>query len=93
MTTVRLPLDYEQKLDTLSILKKKSKSELIKEALDIFFHQEESEFDSYELGKKYFGQYGSGDGSLSVTYKNKIKGKINAKFNTHWFRTFNCVIW
>ena len=77
MTTVRLPFDYEQKLNTLSILTKKSKSELIKEALDGFFHQEESEMDSYKLGEKYFGLYGSGDGSLSVKYKNKIKGKIN----------------
>jgi len=29
MTTVRLPIEYEQKLDMLSVLKQKNKSELI----------------------------------------------------------------
>jgi len=29
MTTVRLPIEYEQKLNMLSVLKQKSKSELI----------------------------------------------------------------
>jgi hypothetical protein len=47
------------------------------------FHKEESEKDSYELGEEYFGRYGSGDGSLSVSYKDKIKGKINDKLHSH----------
>jgi hypothetical protein len=83
MTTVRLPIDYEQKLDFLANLKKKSKSEIIKEALDIFFTREETEIDSFKLGESFFGLYGSGDGTLSTSYKNKIKDKINAKRNTH----------
>ena len=29
MTTVRLPIEYEQKLDMLSVLKQKNKSKLI----------------------------------------------------------------
>ncbi|HBD95969.1 MAG: CopG family transcriptional regulator [Spirochaetes bacterium GWF1_31_7] len=83
MTTVRLPIDYEQKLDFLANLKKKTKSEIIKEALDVFFTQEESELDSYKLGESFFGLYGSGDGSLSTTYKKKLKEKINAKRNSY----------
>lgn len=83
MTTVRLPVEYEQKLDSYAKLKDKSKSDIIKDALDIFFYQEESEKDSYELGEPYFGQYGSGDGSLSVTYKTKIKEKINDSAHSH----------
>ena len=83
MTTVRLPDDIEKKLAILSHTKKKSKSELIKEALEQFFHQQGNEKDSYELGKEYFGQYGSGKGNLSVEYKKLIKEKINAKRNTH----------
>ena len=83
MTTVRLPVEMEQKLDSLSRLKHKSKTELIKEALKVFFYQEESEKDSYELGEEYFGRYGSGDGSLSINYKRMLKGKINAKYNPH----------
>ncbi len=83
MTTVRLPLEIEQRLEILAREKHKSKTELIKEALEKYFYQEESEKDSYELGEEYFGRYGSGDGSLSVSYKEKIKDKINAKRNSH----------
>ena len=83
MTTVRLPLKIEQRLEILAREKHKSKTELIKEALEKYFYQEESEKDSYELGEEYFGRYGSGDGSLSVSYKEKIKDKINAKRNSH----------
>ena len=83
MTTVRLPVEIEQKLNTLSKLENKSKSEIIKEALESFFYQQNTEKDSYELGLDYFGKYGSGDGSLSTSYKKKIKDKIRAKHNTH----------
>ena len=83
MTTVRLPLEIEQRLEILSRQKHKSKTEIIKEALERLFYQEESEKDSYELGKELFGRYGSGDGSLSVTYKERIKGKLNAKLNSN----------
>jgi predicted DNA-binding protein len=83
MTTVRLPLDIEQKLEILSRTKHKSKTELIKEALEKLFYQAESEKDSYEIGEDYFGKYGSGNGSLSVNYKQILKGKINAKYNSH----------
>jgi predicted DNA-binding protein len=83
MTTVRLPDDLEKKLTTLSRTKKKSKSELIKEALEQFFHQEGNEKDSYELGRDFFGQYGSGEGNLSVEYKRLLKEKVNAKRNPH----------
>ena len=83
MTTVRLPSEIEQRLESLSRKKHKSKTELIKEALETMFHKEESEKDSYELGEEYFGRYGSGDVSLSVSYKDKIKGKINDKLHSH----------
>jgi len=83
MTTVRLPSEIEQRLESLSRKKHKSKTELIKEALETMFHKEESEKDSYELGEEYFGRYGSSDGSLSVSYKDKIKGKINDKLHSH----------
>ena len=83
MTTVRLPVEYEQRLNFLSTVKKKNKSDLIKEALDMLFRNEEMEIDSYELGKEYFGKYGSGNSNLSVSYKQKIKEKINAKYRPH----------
>ncbi|SLM11645.1 CopG-like domain-containing protein DNA-binding [uncultured spirochete] len=83
MTTVRLPIEIEQRLEILAQKKHKSKTDLIREALEKLFIQEESEKDSYELGEEYFGKYGSGDGSLSITYKDKLKDKINAKLNSH----------
>ena len=83
MTTVRLPMEMEQKLEILARRKHKSKTDLIREALEKFLFQEESEKDSYELGEEYFGKYGSGKGTLSTTYKAGIKEKINAKYNTH----------
>ena len=83
MTTVRLPMEIEQKLTTFSELQKKSKTEIIKDALETFFYQQNIEKDSYELGLDYFAKFGSGDGNLSQNYKIKLKDKIRAKHNTH----------
>jgi predicted DNA-binding protein len=82
MTTVRLPADLEKKLDTSSKAEKRSKSELIKEALERYFDRDEPEKGSYELGKEYFGAYGSGEGTLSASYKARIKEKLDAKRRT-----------
>lgn len=82
MTTVRLPADLEKKLDSASKAGKRSKSELIKEALERYFDRDEPEKNSYELGKEYFGQYGSGEGALSTSYKARIKEKLDAKRST-----------
>jgi Arc/MetJ-type ribon-helix-helix transcriptional regulator len=83
MTTVRLPIEIEQKLEILSRTRHKSKTEVIKEALENLYFQAESEKGSYELGEDFFGIYGSGNGSLSVDYKKLLKGKLNAKNNPH----------
>jgi len=63
--------------------KRTSKTNVIREALENLFTQEETEKDSYELGEEYFGKYGSGDGSLSTTYKNKLKEKLHGKYHSH----------
>ena len=83
MTTVRLPPDIEQKLQSMSITQHKSKSELIKEALERFFSIEDSRKDSYEIGKDIFGKFGSGQSNLSHDYKQILKEKIRAKHNPH----------
>jgi len=82
MTTVRLPVEYEQKLEALAELKNITKSDLIKEALDLLFSREEAQKDSWSLGEGCFGRYGSGDGTLSVTYKQRLREKIGAKRNS-----------
>ena len=79
MTTVRLPEDVEQKLEYLSQERNTTKTELIKEALEGYFYKQEEEKDSWEIGEPSFGKYGSGDGSLSTTYKKRIKEKLNVR--------------
>jgi predicted DNA-binding protein len=82
MTSVRLPIDLEKKLEKVSREKGKSKTDLIREALERLFTQEEAELSSFELGEEFFGRFGSGDGSLSVTYKDRIKEKLGAERRT-----------
>ncbi|MDR3248191.1 MAG: ribbon-helix-helix domain-containing protein [Treponema sp.] len=79
MTTVRLPYDIEEKLDAASQAQHRPKSEFVREALVQYFAQAEAEKSSWEVGEPYFGNYGSGDGNLSVDYKNRLKDKIRAK--------------
>ena len=79
VTTVRLPPETRNKLLALSKIKGKTKSDIIKESLDLYYQNEESEIDSYTLGLPYFGKYNLGDGDLSTTYKQRIKEKIRAK--------------
>ena len=79
MTTVRLSPEIEQKLEVLSKTRHKTKSDIIKEALELLFRSDESEQSSYEIGETVFGMHGSGDGDRSTTYKSKLKDKIRAK--------------
>ena len=81
MTTVRLPREIEEKLQILSAKQHKSKSDIIKEALELLFSKETADKDSYELGLPYFGKYGSG--SADRDYKKLVKEKIRAKHNSH----------
>ncbi|GHV86108.1 hypothetical protein AGMMS50230_17160 [Spirochaetia bacterium] len=91
MTSILLPLEIEQRLDAVSRANNKPKAELIKNALELFFNNEElrfpeeprfpkETFDSYTTGKPFFGKYGSGNGNLSVEYKTRLKEKRCAKF-------------
>jgi len=81
MTTVRLPADMERKLESISKAQKKTKSEIIKDALEMFMEQEHLNYSSYELGEDLFGQYGSGRNDLSKNYKKILKNKLNDKYN------------
>ncbi|GHU38837.1 hypothetical protein FACS1894190_01350 [Spirochaetia bacterium] len=61
MTSLRLPLDIEQKISSFAASRNQSKSAVIVAALEQFFKHEEDEMDSYTLGESYFGRYGSCD--------------------------------
>ena len=83
MTTVRLPQDTRTKLLILSKVKRKTKSDIIKESLEMYYEREENELDSYTLGLPYFGKYSLGEADLSVTYKKRIKEKLRARQNSY----------
>ena len=83
MITVRLPQELEQQLILFAQHSHKSKSEVIKEAQEKLLAQEQAQQDSYTLGENYFGRHQSGDGTLSTTYKTKLKSKLHAKYDSH----------
>jgi metal-responsive CopG/Arc/MetJ family transcriptional regulator len=78
MTTVRLNKDIDSKLSVLIEREKSSKSEIIKKAIIEYYNQHVQEKSSYEIGKDFFGNYGSGE-SISENYKKKVKEKMNEK--------------
>jgi predicted DNA-binding protein len=82
ITTARLPADTRKKLLALSRIKGKTKSDIIKESVDMYYQYEESEIDSFTLGDSCFGTYSSGESDRAVTYKERIKEKIRAKLNS-----------
>ena len=83
MVTVRLPNELENKLKNYSKYFEKTKTDIIKEALHLYFKtKEEQQKTSFELGKDLFGKYGSSDGSLSQNYKRKLREKLYEKYNT-----------
>ena len=85
MLAVRLSDMLEEEIKTFAKLHEKSKSQIVKEALKLYFETKakEDKKSAYELGKEFFGKYSSGDGTLSTTYKTKLKDKLSAKYNSN----------
>ena len=79
VTTARLPVDTRNKLLALSRIKGKTKSDIIKESLDMYYEREENEISSYFLGEPFFGRYGSGEKDRATTYKSHIKQKLSVR--------------
>jgi predicted DNA-binding protein len=81
MTTIRLSDDIETTLNQIAKNEHKSKSEIIKTALQIFIENYYQDQTPYELGKDVFGKYGSGQNNNSSNYKKILRDKINAKIS------------
>jgi predicted DNA-binding protein len=81
ITTARLPQDTRNKLLVLSRIKNKTKSDIIKESLEMYYEHEENEIDSFTVGEPYFGRYGSGESDRATTYRERIKKKLSAKMS------------
>ena len=83
ITTARLPIDTRNKLLALSRIKRKTKSDIIIESLEMYYAHEENDIDSFSLGEPVFGKYGSGEADRATTYKERIKGKLRAGLDTY----------
>jgi len=81
ITTARLPIGTRNKLLALSRVKNKTKSDIIIDSLELYYKQEEGDIDSFTLGEKVFGRYGSGENDRSVAYKQRIKEKLSNRMN------------
>jgi hypothetical protein len=83
MTSVRLPNNLEQLLAMASKTQRKPKTYFIKEALVQYFCKAGPEKTAWEIGEPYFGQYGSGDGTLSAAYKQGLRERIHVRKDPH----------
>ncbi|HHD82467.1 MAG TPA: CopG family transcriptional regulator [Campylobacterales bacterium] len=83
MLAVRLNEALEQELTSFSKRHTKTKTDVVKEALELYFktQQEQNKKSAYELGKTFFGVHDSGLEDLSTTYKKRLKEKLSEKYN------------
>lgn len=79
MLSVRLPEDLEAEIERLAATENRTKSDIIKDALQTYMTTRKEQKSSYELGKDLFGKHGSGESGNSQNYKTILKKKLNAK--------------
>lgn len=91
MLNVRLSKETEKKLLQYCENEGLSKSTVVKEALVAYLSQKQGDKSAYEAGVDLFGQEGSNDSNSSVSYKQQLKDKLNAK-HTHWCGSANRLI-
>jgi predicted transcriptional regulator len=80
MLNVRISEEAEKELNRYCTDEGLSKSMVVKEALEVYLSQRRKTKSACEAGAGLFGQEGSGFKNLSVTYKKKLKEKLNAKY-------------
>src|SRR3990172_5536493 len=67
--TVRLPENLERELDRIAAEERTPKTQIVRRALERYMTAHRDRISSFELGEDLFGRFGSGDGTLSSTYK------------------------
>lgn len=80
-TSIRLPKELEEKLESISSSEHISKSQIIKNSLLEYFDRHYSNKSSYEIGQKYFGKYDTGQPDLASNRKKHLKKLINDKMS------------
>jgi len=81
MISLRLPNPLEKKLNQHAKIEHISKSQIVINALEYYFHDEKKTLTPYELGSKYFGKYEIGRSDLSQKYKIILKEKLLDKID------------
>lgn len=76
---VELPEELESQLDQIAASENKLKSDIIKESLDLYIKKRLCKNTPFELGKKFFGRNGSGQGDLSINAESILHKRLNAK--------------
>jgi hypothetical protein len=79
MLTVRLPQALEDRLKQTAAAEKRTKTQVIRAALEAYLQAQRGQSSAFELGQDLFGRHGSGNGNLSTTYKRLLKERIRAK--------------
>ncbi len=79
MLSVRLPGELERKVKQLATVEGRTKTEIIRVALEAYVKLKDQTASSYDIGKDLFGRHGSGRRDLSIIYKSKVKERIREK--------------
>jgi Ribbon-helix-helix protein, copG family len=79
MLTVRLSSEEEKALHAYCLREGVSKTDVVKEAIELYLTQRKKSKNPYEAGADLFGQAGSGTKSNSVSYKKKLKELLREK--------------
>lgn len=79
MTSIRLPDKIEKELDQISSEQHISKSAIIKKAITDYVDAYFASKSPYNLGSDLFGKFGNEQTDDSSTYKQQLKGRIDAK--------------
>ncbi len=79
MLSLRIEDDLEMKLIQTSKMENKSKSDIVKESLVLYFQNYKKKRSAYDLGEKYFGTYKSGISDKSINHQKYIKEKLKSK--------------
>jgi len=80
MISLRLPENLEEKLNELTRIEHKTKTDIIRESLDMYIELKIKAFSPYDLGKQYFGKYDSGIPGKSREHSKLIREKIKKKY-------------
>ncbi len=79
MLTVRLSEELEHEIDRLAKSERKTRTEVVKEALQDYFESRSGRLTPYQLGEDLFGIGENGAQDLSSTFKRRMKEKLHEK--------------